>query len=278
MNDSGFARVSRTVLFYGLLLLGLAVFLGPVLWMVSASFMQREDVLATPTNLLPPVWRFRNYVDIFTDFNFGRYFLNSVFIVGSVVVLNTLFCSMVGYSLAKFEYPGKNILFIFILSTIMVPFTAILIPLYLIVRELGWINSYQALIIPFAVNALGVFLMRQFMMAIPDDYIDAARVDGASEFGIFFRIVMPMSGPAVTTVAIIMFVSHWDEFLWPLVVTTTDQYRPLTVGLEKFQEQYGTQWNLLMAGAVVAALPVVVLFVALQRRFFAAMGGLSGLK
>jgi multiple sugar transport system permease protein len=143
---------------------------------------------------------------------------------------------------------------------------------------LDWINTYQALIVPFAVNALGVFLMRQFMLSIQDDYIDAARVDGAGEFGIFFRIVMPMSGPAVTTVAIVLFVTYWDEFLWPLVVTTTDEYRPLTVGLSKFQEQYGTEWNLLMAGAVVAALPVVVLFMLLQRRFFSAMGGLSGLK
>lgn len=270
--------MAHKILFYGLLTAGLLVFLFPVLWMVSASLMRREDVLDTPTNLLPPVWRFQNYVDIFTEFNFGNYFFNSVFVVGSIVALNTIFCSMVGYSLAKFDYPGKNILFVFILATIMVPFAAILIPLYLIVRELGWINSYQALIVPFSVNALGVFLMRQFMLAIPDDYIDAARVDGAGEFGIFFRIVMPMSGPAVTTVAIVMFVTHWDEFLWPLVVTTTDQYQPLTVGLAKFQEQYGTEWNLLMAGAVVAALPVVLLFIALQRKFFAAMGGLSGLK
>lgn len=278
MTSSGFLRALRVMSLYGLLTIGLLVLVFPVVWMVSASFMTRQDILAAPVNLLPPVWRPQNYADIFTQFNFARYFFNSVFVVGSIVALNTVFCSMVGYSLAKFDFPGKNIIFVFILSTIMIPFAAILIPLYLIIRELNWINTYQALIIPFAVNALGVFLMRQFMLSIPDDYMDAARVDGAGEFNIFFRIVIPMSGPAVTTVAIVLFVTYWDEFLWPLVVTTTDEYRPLTVGLSKFQEQYGTQWNLLMAGAVVTALPVVLLFVLLQRRFFAAMGGLSGLK
>lgn len=278
MTTRGVQRAARTALFYVLLTAGLLVFLLPAIWMVSASFMTRQDILSSPVNLIPPDWRPRNYVEIFTDFNLDHYFLNSAFITGSIVVLNVLFCSMVGYSLAKFDFPGKNLVFGFILSTIMVPFAAILIPLYLIIREFNWINTYQALIVPFAMSALGIFLMRQFMLSIPDDYLDAARVDGASEFGIFFRIVLPLSGPGLTTLAIITFVTYWDEFLWPLVVTTTDQYRPLTVGLAKFQEQYGTEWHLLMAGAVVAALPVVVLFLVLQRRFFVAMGGLSGLK
>jgi multiple sugar transport system permease protein len=270
--------VAKSIGFYVALTLGLLVFLLPALWMVSASLMERADLLSSPAKLLPPRVRLQNYVEIFTEFDLGHYFFNSVFVTGSIVVLNVLFCSMVGYSLAKFDYPGKNLIFSFIMVTIMVPFSAILIPLYLIVRSFDWINTYQAQIAPFAMTALGVFLMRQFLMAIPDDYIDAARVDGASELGIFFRIVLPLSGPALTTLAILTFVSYWDEFLWPLVVTTTDQYRPLTVGLARFQEQYQTQWHLLMAGAVVAALPVVLLFLVLQRRFFAAMGGLSGLK
>lgn len=270
-------HVAGTVVFYGLLTAGLAVFLLPVVWMVAASFMRRQDVTSS-VKLWPPVWKPHNYVEIFTDFNLDHYFLNSVFIVGSIVGLNLLFCSMVGYSLAKFEFPGRSLIFGFILSTIMVPFTAILIPLYLIVRDFHWINTYQALIIPFSMSAFGIFLMRQFMMAIPDDYLDAARVDGASEIGIFLRIVLPLSGPALTSLAIITFVTYWDEFLWPLVVTTTDKYRPLTVGLAKFQDEYGTQWHLLMAGAVVTAVPVVILFLVLQRRFFEAAGGLAGLK
>ncbi|MDP9354645.1 MAG: carbohydrate ABC transporter permease [Chloroflexota bacterium] len=271
-------RGARIVGFYAALTAGLVIFLLPVLWMVSTSFMRRADVLSSPVKLLPPVWRPQNYREIFLDFNLGHYFLNSIFVTGSIVVLNVLFCSMVGYSLAKFDFPGKKLVFGFILSTIMVPFAAILIPLYLIIREFDWVNTYQALIVPFSMSGLGIFLMRQFMFSIPDDYIDAARVDGATEFGIFFRIVLPLCGPALSTLAILTFVTYWDEFLWPLVVTTTDDYRPLTVGLAKFLEQYQTQWNLLMAGAVVAALPVVLLFLVLQRKFFQAMGGLSGLK
>ena len=228
--------------------------------------------------MLPPRLRLQNYVEIFTEFDLGHYFLNSVFVTGSIVLLNVLFCSTVGYSLAKFDYPGKTIIFGFIMATLMVPFSAILIPLYLIVRSFDWINTYQAQIAPFAMTALGAFLMRQFLMGIPDDYLDAARIDGASELGIFFRIVVPLSGPALTTLAILTFVNYWDELLWPLVVTTTDQYRPLTVGLARFQEQYQTQWHLLMAGAVVAGLPVVLLFLLLQRKFFEVQGGLSGLK
>ena len=278
MTTVTWSRVARTALFYVAITAGLLIFLLPVLWMVSASFMARQDILSSPVKLLPPVWQPQNYRQIFTEFNLGHYFLNSVFVTGSIVVLNVLFCSMVGYSLAKFDFPGKRLVFGFILSTIMIPFAALLIPLYLIIREFDWVNTYQALIVPFSMSALGIFLMRQFLLAIPDDYLDAARIDGATEFGIFFRIVLPLSGPAVTTLAILTFVSYWDEFLWPLVVTTTDEYRPLTVGLSKFLEQYGTEWHLLMAGAVVAALPVVLLFLLLQRKFFEAQGGLSGLK
>jgi multiple sugar transport system permease protein len=278
VGASGAGRRVRSAIFYAALSLGLLVFLLPVLWMVSASFMTRSDILSAPVKLWPPDWRPQNYVEIFSDFNLGHYLLNSVFVTGSIVGLNVFFCSMVGYGLAKFDFPGKSLVFGFVLSTIMVPFSAILIPLYLIVRSFGWINTYQAQIVPFAMTALGIFLMRQFMLSIPDEYIDAARVDGATEFGIFFRIVLPLSFPALTTLAILTFVTYWDEFLWPLVVTTTDEYRPLTVGLAKFLEQYQTEWHLLMAGAVVAALPVVLLFLLLQRKFFEAMGGLAGLK
>jgi multiple sugar transport system permease protein len=204
--------------------------------------------------------------------------MNSIIVTGSVVLLNLVFCPLVGYSLAKFDYPGKNILFVFILSTIMVPFTAILVPLYLIVRSLGWVNTYQALIFPFAMSAVGIFLMRQFMYAIPGDYMDAARMDGASEPTIYIRIVMPISQPAMVTLAILTFVGTWDEFLWVLVTTTGDQIRTLPIGLAKFVEAYQTRWELMMAGSVVAALPVLIVFVALQRRFLEGMASLSGLK
>ena len=271
-------RLRSVLLYAGLAAVGV-VFVAPVLWMVSASFMTRADITASPVNLLPPDWRPENYREIFTGgVRLGRYFANSVLVTSAVVVLNVLFCSLTGYSLAKFRYPGRNLIFSSIMATIMVPFNVIVIPLYLIVRQLGWIDTYQALIVPFAMSAFGIFLMRQFIASIPDDYIAAARVDGASEPRIFVQIILPLSRPAMTTLAILTFVQNWDEFLWPLVVISGDDRRTLPIGLAKFLGQYENQWHLLMAGSVVAALPVVVLFLALQRRFLESLGGLSGIK
>lgn len=160
----------------------------------------------------------------------------------------------------------------------MVPFTAILIPLFLIIRTIDWINSYPGLIMPFAMSAFGIFLMRQFLLAVPDDYIDAGRIDGAGELRIYFQIVLPLIQPALVTLAIVIFVGIWDEFLWTLVITTGDALRTLPIGLAKFVEQYRTRYELMMAGSVVAAAPVILIFVALQRRFLQGMAGLSGLK
>jgi multiple sugar transport system permease protein len=260
------------------LLLGAIVVSIPALYMVSRSFMTSQELFQSGAQLLPPAVRFDNYVEAFEKFNFGRYLTNSVFVTSCVVLLNLLFSPMVGYSLAKFDYPGKTVLLLFILATVMVPFTAILIPLFLIIRGLDWVNTYQALIIPFAMSAFGVFLMRQFMLAVPDDYLDAGRMDGAGEVRIYFRIVLPLIQPALITLAIVVFVANWDEFLWMLVVTVGDNLRTLPVGLAKFVEQYRTRYELMMAGSVIAAAPVVLLFVATQRRFLQGMAGLSGIK
>lgn len=264
--------------FYIVLTAGMAVANLPVYWMFVASFMTLGDVFSTPVNLIPPEWRPQNYLEIFTDFNIGLYFFNSVVVTSAIMVLECIFCSLVGYSMAKFDYPGKNLIFVFVMATLMIPFAVIVIPLYLIVRSFGWIDTYQALIIPFSMSPIGIFLMRQFILSVPDDYMDAARIDGSSEWGIFWRIVLPLSRPALITLAIIAFVTNWDQFLWPLIVTTTDRYRTLPIGLAQFLQEYQNEWNLLMAGAVIAVLPVVILFLAMQRRFLEGMAGLSGLK
>jgi len=240
--------------------------------------MTLQDVRATPVHILPPTWHPENYVDLFTRFRVGRYLTNSVIVTGVVVLLNIVFSTLAGYSLAKYDFPGRNLIFGFILSTIMVPFAVILIPLYLIVRTFGWVNTYQGLIMPFALSAFGIFLMRQYMLALPNEYLDAARIDGASEITIFWRIVMPLARPAVITLAIVTFVGNWDEFLWPLIVATEDRYRTLPVGLAAFLQDYQNEWHLLMAGAVVAATPVVLLFLLMQGRFLESMAGLSGLR
>lgn len=271
-------KISGTTLFY-IALTAAALFISiPSLWMFSASFMTSEELFSPSVNLLPAAIQFENYVTVFQEFNFGRYLLNSIIVTGSIIILNLIFCPMIGYSLAKFEYPGRDILFLFIMATVMVPFAAILVPLYLIVRDFGWINTYQAMIVPFAMTAIGIFLMRQFAYGIPRDYIEAARIDGATELGIYARIVLPLMQPALVTLAIITFILVWDEFLWVLVVTTTDQYRTLPIGLAKFREAYQTRWELIMAGSVVAAAPAVLVFMALQRRFLEGIASLSGMK
>jgi len=260
------------------ILAGAVVISVPALYMVSASLMSSQDFFAAQVKLLPSSLYLQNYVEVFSVFNFGNYLKNSFIVTGAVVLLNLIFTPMVGYSLAKFDFPGKTLLLLFVLATIMIPFTAILIPLFLIIRSFGWVNSYPGLVMPFAMSAFGVFLMRQFILAVPDDYIDAGRIDGASELRIYFQIVVPLIQPALITLAIVVFVASWDEFLWMLIVTTGDALRTLPVGLAKFVEQYRTRYELMMAGSVVAAAPVVLLFLAVQRRFLQGMAGLSGLK
>jgi multiple sugar transport system permease protein len=260
------------------ILAGAIVISVPSLYMLSASFMSSQDFFSTEFHLLPTAFYWQNYIDVFVSFNFGNYLKNSLLVTAAVVGMNLLFTPMVGYSLAKFDFPGKTLLLIFVLATIMIPFTAILIPLFLIIRSFGWVNTYPGLIMPFAMSAFGVFLMRQFILAVPDDYIDAGRIDGASELRIYFQIVVPLIQPALITLAIVVFVASWDEFLWMLIVTIGDALRTLPVGLAKFVEQYRTRYELMMAGSVVAAAPVVLVFLAVQRRFLQGMAGLSGLK
>lgn len=260
------------------ILIGAIIISVPSLYMVSASFMSSQDFFSTEFHLFPTSLYWQNYIEVFASFNFGNYLKNSLIVTGAVVLLNLIFTPMVGYSLAKFDFPGKTVLLLFVLATIMIPFTAILIPLFLIVRNFGWVNSYPGLVMPFAMSAFGVFLMRQFILAVPDDYIDAGRIDGASEFRIYFQIVVPLIQPALITLAIVVFVASWDEFLWMLIVTTGDALRTLPVGLAKFVEQYRTRYELMMAGSVVAAAPVVLVFLSVQRRFLQGMAGLSGLK
>ncbi|HQY90340.1 MAG: carbohydrate ABC transporter permease [Caldilinea sp.] len=260
------------------ILAGAIVISVPSLYMLSASFMSSQDFFSTEFHLLPTAFYWQNYIDVFASFNFGNYLKNSLLVTAAVVGFNLLFTPMVGYSLAKFDFPGKTLLLLFVLATIMIPFTAILIPLFLIVRSFGWVNTYPGLIMPFAMSAFGVFLMRQFILAVPDDYIDAGRIDGASELRIYFQIVVPLIQPALITLAIVVFVASWDEFLWMLIITTGDALRTLPVGLAKFVEQYRTRYELMMAGSVVAAAPVVLVFLAVQRRFLQGMAGLSGLK
>ena len=273
------AHVKMTDVLFPLigLVLGLvAVF--PVVYMFSASLMQPNQIFSVPLQLVPQPPRPQNFVDIFAQFNIGHYLRNSLLFTSCVVLLNLFFCSLTGYSLAKFRFPGRRVIFLFILSTMMVPFNVIVVPLYAVVRSLGWINTPQALIVPFMITAFGVFLMRQFIGDIPDEYLDAARIDGAHEVGIYWRIILPLAKSALTTLAILVFVDNWDSFLWPLIVLNSDTWKPLPLGLAQFLSNYGNAWTLFMAACVLATIPLLVVFIVLQRGFLQAFSGLSGSK
>jgi multiple sugar transport system permease protein len=253
---------------YLLLALGLLLLVGPFIWMVLGSFKTTGELRQVPPTWLPENPTLDNYRTLFERQNFGRFFLNSTIVAFFVTVGNVVFCSMLGYALAKLHFPGKRILFGVVLATLMVPGIVTFMPLFVLVSNLGLVNTHAGLILPFLAGAFGVFLMRQFIGGIPDELLDAARVDGAGEHYIFWRIVMPLCGPALATLTILTFLASWNSFLWPLVVATSQDMFTLPVAVAFLATgQTETNVALLMAGSVVVILPVVLVFLALQRYF-----------
>ncbi len=251
--------------------------LAPILWMISTSLKPLNRVFDLPIQWIPrpPLWH--NYPDAWNEFPFARYFLNSFIVSGSVTVLNVFFAGLAGYSLAKYRYFGQRALFIAILSTLMLPIEVLMVPTFLIVKSLGWLNTYQGLIIPVVADAFGIFLMRQFMLGLPDSLVEAARIDGAGELGTYFRIVVPLIWPAVLTLAIFTWRETWDAFVWPYIIISDDSLRTVPIGLQRFQEQYVTTYNSVMAISTIAMVPMVLLFFFFQRAFIRGIA-LSGLK
>jgi multiple sugar transport system permease protein len=249
----------------------------PLFWMVSTSLKTDADAFAVPAPLIPSEVHWQNYLDVFTKIPFARYLLNSFLVASTVTVLSLLFHSMAAYSLARLRYPGRRFLFVAILSTLMIPFTAIVIPLFVVVKSLGWIDSYAGLIIPAIPNAYGIFLLRQFYLSVPRELEDAALVDGANVVQVYWHVVMPLSRPVLAALGIFIFLYNWNSFLWPLVVTQSPDLRVVQIGVQQFTGDFVTHWNLIMAASTVAALPTLALFVVLQRRLVEGIK-LSGLK
>jgi multiple sugar transport system permease protein len=274
-------RVRRSVgylLLYAALVLFSIFMLVPFVFAVLGSLKPEPEVFAIPIRWLPSEPQWQNYVLPFQK-NVGRYFLNSLIVSGIQTFSPLLLCSMAGYSLAKFNYPGRNLAFIFILSTIMLPIQVTLVPTFLIIKELGWVNTYAGLIVPGLATTFGTFLMRQFFLSIPSEYVDAARIDGASEPRIFWNIMLPMCRPALSALAIFSFTGSWNSFLWPLVVVNQDEMRTIPLGIVFYiGEQRAPEYGQLLAVAVLATLPVLALFLAMQREFIrgAAISGLKG--
>lgn len=269
------------ILIFLLALLLAAVFVLPMLYAVISSFKPIEEITKVPLQWLPESvesLRITNYTEPMTRYNFGRYIANSLFVGVMVTASSLLFCTMAGYSLSKFTYVGRDTFFMIILITLMIPLEVTFIPMLIIVRELNMVNSYWGLIVPVMITPFGVFWMRQFIMTIPNDYAEAARIDGLNEFQIFWRIIFPMCKPALAALAIFTFMGNWNSLIWPLIVARRSELWTIPVGLISFQAEFYKPFNFIFAMAVVSVLPTVVLFALLRRRLLEgiAMVGLKG--
>jgi multiple sugar transport system permease protein len=261
------------MLLYAALIGTSLLMIGPFYWAFATAFKPSGDVFASPPKWIPSPWTVANFKEVFTLVPFGRYFLNSVIVTGSIVALNVVFDTAAAYAFAKLRFPGRNVLFFLLLITLMVPFQVNLIPLYRIMVKLNEISpalgvdTYSAMILPGAIQVFGIFLMRQFLASIPDEMLESARIDGASEFRILRSVIFPIAAPGMATLAIFTFLGAWNDFLWPLIVTNSDDVRTLPVGLALLARKNTVNWGDTMAGTVLVAAPMILIFLLLQRRF-----------
>lgn len=261
---------------HALLLLFSTIMLAPFVVMLVVSLIPNSAFLAR--DFSPANFSLDNYWRTFAAVPFGRYYFNSIVVAVSVTVFQILISSLAAFAFARLRFRGREALFLFYLATLMIPFPVTLIPNFLIVKNLGWYDTYLALIVPGLFSVFSTFLLRQYYRGIPLDFDEAARMDGASSLRIWWQIIVPLSGPVLATLAIFVFQGVWNEFLWPLVVTTSENMRTIPVGLAAFVGQYSTAWDLLMAGSVIALLPVLVIYVLGQKWFVQgiALSGMGG--
>ena len=263
------------VIAWTLLFIGGVIMITPLLYMFSTSLKTSGQVY--DLRLIPAAPTFDNYVRVLSDGRFIRWFGNSMLVATAVTVSNVFFDSLVGYTLAKFDFRGRYLVFIAILSTLMIPTEMLVIPWYLMSSQLGWLDSYWGIMFPGMMTAFGTFLMKQFFETVPDDFLEAARVDGLNEFTIFWKIAMPMVVPAVSALAIFSFLGNWTAFFWPLIVTTSRELYTLPVGLSSFAVEQSIKWEMIMTGAALATIPTLIVFLVLQR-FIVRGVMLAGLK
>lgn len=256
----------------------LAGFILPFLWMISTSLQTFEETIAFPLTLFPEVPQFSNYVDAMTAGPFLTYFRNSVIVTVSIIVLQLVLMVPAAYAFAIYDFRFKKVLFAMVLLAFMVPGQVTFIPVYLMMADWGWVPTLLPQIVPAMTNAFGVFLLRQYFMQVPREIIEAARLDNASEFRIMTRIMVPMSIPALATVVLFSFVSHWNDYFWPLVMTDSADVRPLTIGIAMLRESEGiSNWNIIMAGNVVLVLPILLVYLFASRHIIRAFA-YSGIK
>ena len=258
---------------------GAIVVFFPFFWMAVTSLKTAPEIQRVPLQIAPDNWlNFANYVEVFKRESFFRYLLNSALVASVAAISSVVVSSLAGFGFAKYRFPGRDFFFLAIVGILMVPFQSVVVPLYVWMNEFGLLDTYAGIVAPDLVSVFGVFLMRQSIEMIPNDYIDAARIDGASELKIFFAVILPAVKPAIATLLIIKFMWSWNEFFWPMVVTTSPQMKVVTLGLMSFTNMYYIEYNLLTAAAVLSILPILVIFVVLQRWVVQAvvMSGLKG--
>lgn len=269
----------RQILLYVFLVLGCLVTLLPFVWMFFGSFKASSEIVQVPPTFWPADPTLDNYLEILNDphIPLARFYMNSLIVTVAIVVLTLFTSSLAGYIFSKFQFYGKNVLFLFVLSTIMIPFPVLMIPTYLILVQLGLIDSLWGLIIPSGVNAFGIFLMKQFIESLPNELIDAGRIDGASEWGIYRRIILPQVGPALATLGVLTFMFNWNNYLWPLIVITTNEKRTLPIMLTWYNGMNYQRYDTVMAASVLVVVPVLIVYVFVQRWIVEGFA-LSGMK
>jgi multiple sugar transport system permease protein len=251
------------IIAWTLLAIGGLIMVAPIVFMFSTSFKTADQVY--DLRLIPAAPTVSNYIAVLADGRFLRWFFNSTFIAVVVTISNCFFDSLVGYTLAKFEFRGRYFVFLAILSTLMIPTEMLVIPWYLMSSQLGWLDSYWGIMFPGMMTAFGTFLMKQFFETVPNDFLEAARVDGLNEFQIWWKVAMPLVTPALSALAIFTFLGNWTAFFWPLIVTTSKELYTLPVGLSSFAVEQAIQWEMIMTGAAIATLPTLLVFLVLQR-------------
>ena len=254
-----------------LVLLGVLISAMPFIYMITASVRHQGELYSLPVTIMPREWTGHNYEKLFGDTNFVIWYGNTIFTAGIRTLLGVYFAALAGAAFAKYDFRFKRLCFFIVLATLTLPFHAILIPLFLLMRDFGWVDTYLAVIIPGIVGAFNIFLMRQYIEAVPDELMDAARIDGASELGIFHRIIIPLVRPALGVVAILTFVNTWNDFLWPLVVLHDDTKYLLSIGIATMDGPYDVEIGAIMAASFLSTLPILLVFVLMQRQIIAGL-------
>ncbi len=269
-------KIEKAVINVFLFIISL-IMLFPAFWLASSAFMSNAEITSIPVRLVPEYPHWENFPQLFQRFNIARFYLNSFIFAGCATLLVVFSSSLAGFIFAKYNFRFKNFLFIIVLSVMMLPISVSLVPLYVILAKFKMIDTFAGLIIPNAVMSFAIFLMRQFILSIPDDLIYSMRIDGSSEIGIWGRLIIPSTKPALASITIFAFMFTWDQFLFPLIVSTTARTRPLVVALSMFQQEWWADYNLMMAGSLLAVLPLVIIYFFAQRQFIEGIT-LTGIK